>query len=87
MRIWLANSKNRLKSRLPLAVSFAQSLIWDWSFFENEKREFSPVEFLRAKRQFFLRSDLAHRLMSLKPHQSLSFQRGLKAVSTLQSTW
>jgi hypothetical protein len=30
-------------------------------------------------------SDLAHRLMALKPHKSLDFQRGLKAVSTLQS--
>jgi hypothetical protein len=31
------------------------------------------------------RSDLAHRLMALKPHKSLDFPRGLKAVSTLQS--
>ena len=31
------------------------------------------------------RSDLAHRLMALKPHKSLDFHRGLKAVSTLQS--
>jgi len=31
------------------------------------------------------RSDLADRLMSLKPHKSLDFQRDLKAVSPLQS--
>ena len=30
-------------------------------------------------------SDLAHRLMALKPHKSLDFHKGLKAVSTLQS--